>query len=621
MVVDGDGNVGIGTDNPGSYTLDVNGTAHLPSIHRTSFTKELSENFELISGGGSVTLYPMLLEINVTGTNYTDQSEYAGTIDLDIFGQRTNSTYGEDIIKTQLHFTAAWNEQSDAWQRLQFNQEIKAQDINSYKCIDTIPEFRYKYAARKLQIFIQYNAQQYRIQHSFTARVSSDQAFADDIISSAGGTVMGTGTVVAAVQGICYGTGGNVGIGTNNPENPLHVFGVRADSTPTHGVHIFGRSMNVAGGTAGVYAGIEIHQTGGAEIDFGDGSGTNDYKGRISYQNSTNQMLFFTSGTQRCKITTGVPITFTGQHRCVVDGIISSDIMNYEGMIVSSKNNKYIKLNDGVEQGSNAITINESIPLVSLSIKVKDKSCFGVISASEDPDSREETNGSITSIFEKELGDTRVYINSLGEGAIWVTNINGTLESGDYITTSNVVGYGQKQESEFLANYTVAKITMDCDFNPVTQPIQNIKKELGNVNYWVKTTFKTITEEEYSNITEENRRTTTKMVYTNEEGEITQEQYNALESNIQSTYSELTQTIYQKITKKESKTEQEGYELEVRQELVNVLDEHGQMQWEDHPTETEKAYKIRYLDANGVITDEANAVHTAAFVGCTYHCG
>jgi hypothetical protein len=52
----------------------------------------------------------------------------------------------------------------------------------------------------------------------------------------------------------------------------------------------------------------------------------------------------------------------------------------------------------------------------------------------------------------------------------------GPLESGDYITTSNVAGYGQKQESDSLKNYTVAKITMDCDFVPATQPIQIIKK-------------------------------------------------------------------------------------------------------------------------------------------------
>jgi len=228
--------------------------------------------------------------------------------------------------------------------------------------------------------------------------------------------------------------------------------------------------------------------------------------------------------------------------------------------------------------------------VVSLSTKVKDKKCFGVISASEDPETRTEQHGNFVSHQDKESGDTRVYINSVGEGAIWVTNINGPLESGDYITTSNVAGYGQKQDSEFLANYTVAKITMDCDFEPVTQPIQIIRKEMGDVNYWVKTTYENVTEEEYSNLTDENRR--------------------------------IVDDVYQKITKKESKTERGGWELGVRQELVNVLDEHGQIQWEDDPSgATEKAYKIRYLDADGVETDEANAVHTVAFVGCTYHCG
>jgi hypothetical protein len=163
---------------------------------------------------------------------------------------------------------------------------------------------------------------------------------------------------------------------------------------------------------------------------------------------------------------------------------------------------------------------------------------------------------------------------------------------------------------------------MDCDFDPPDIPVQRILKELSNVNYWVKTTYSDVSLEEYSNLAEENRTTTTETVYTNEDDEITTDKYNTLESNVQSTYTELTRIIHQKMSTEEYKTEQEGTTLEVRQELVNVLDEHGQLQWEDDPSgATEKAYKIRYLDASGQQTDEANAVHTAAFVGVTYHCG
>ena len=109
--------------------------------------------------------------------------------------------------------------------------------------------------------------------------------------------------------------------------------------------------------------------------------------------------------------------------------------------------------------------------------------------------------------------------------------------------------------------------------------------------------------------------------YSNDEGNISVAEYSNLESNVQATYSEIETVTYQKIERTESTTEREGWTLEVREELVNVLDEHGQLQWEDHPTETEKAYKIRYLTSDGQITDEANAVHISAFVGCTYHCG
>jgi hypothetical protein len=220
--------------------------------------------------------------------------------------------------------------------------------------------------------------------------------------------------------------------------------------------------------------------------------------------------------------------SFTGQHRCFPDEPVE------KGLIVSAKKNRFVKLN-GFATGQEAITIDESLPIVSLSNVAEDKACFGVVSSIEKPTPKriQITNG-IISDSKKKRGDNRAIVNSVGEGAIWVVNTGGPLESGDYITTSNVAGYGQKQDGAGLMNYTVAKITMDCDFEPMTQPIQIIKKD--------------------------------------EEGE-------------------------------------------------NVLDEHGQLQWEDHPTETEKAYKVRYLTADGTQTEVSNAVHIAAFVGCTYHCG
>ena len=60
-------------------------------------------------------------------------------------------------------------------------------------------------------------------------------------------------------------------------------------------------------------------------------------------------------------------------------------------------------------------------------------------------------------------------INSLGEGAVWISNYSGNLENGDYITSSPIPGIGMKQSDDVLHNYTVAKITMDCNFDDDTK--------------------------------------------------------------------------------------------------------------------------------------------------------
>ena len=284
-------------------------------------------------------------------------------------------------------------------------------------------------------------------------------------------------------------------------------------------------------------------------------------------------------------------LNFTGQHKTYIKDIASNRAEELEGLIVSANTNKYMKMSDGVEVGQNAITVNESLPIVNISNVYRDKKCFGVISTSEDSnDMRGETIGCFTAFIHKEDGDTRVHINSLGEGALWVVNTNGTIESGDYVTTSNIAGYGMKQESECLMNYTVAKSTMDCDFNPLTQKKRCIVKEERDAVAWVLRKYEDVSEEEYNNTPEDKRKI--------------EDDIFKIEREYVSRYD----------------PDNEDYIEETGIFEFSVLDENKQLVWED-TDETELEYKIRYLDANGNITTEENAIHKAAFIGCTYHCG
>ena len=194
------------------------------------------------------------------------------------------------------------------------------------------------------------------------------------------------------------------------------------------------------------------------------------------YQNGTLKGYIEDDGDQLVN-----RMNFTGQHRCFIKDIPFSNT-DYEGRIICADQNIYISMSNTIKKGNQAITQNESLPYVSLSNKTKDKSCFGVISFSEDPNERIDRYGAFSTPYEKEKGDTRVYINSVGEGAIWVSNKNGTLESGDYITTCDLSGYGTKQDDDILHNYTVAKITMDCDFSPRYVPIPSILKDASGEN-------------------------------------------------------------------------------------------------------------------------------------------
>ena len=250
-------------------------------------------------------------------------------------------------------------------------------------------------------------------------------------------------------------------------------------------------------------------------------------------------------------------------------------------------------------------------PIVTLSNVNMDKKWYGVVS-----DKTTDTN------------DYDTLIDTKGDTQIWVTDRGGPLESGDLITTSNIApGFTQKQSDDIVRNYTVAKVTQDCDFTePVQRAIKVPKQELSNVTYyrhdasWYTTLdryekipdFKKTVEEEPIYFREDVNEYTIKRYYQGDTeisrekyntlseddrtvkylNEIDAEKYNTLDAVEKATYSSGTRKLYKVIEYSQSKTQIPQHDEEVIvQELVNVLDENGQIVWEE-TGETEPVYTL-----------------------------
>jgi len=257
----------------------------------------------------------------------------------------------------------------------------------------------------------------------------------------------------------CYFDSANVGIGTTIPLANLAIHG-------TTGVAVSGyKQFYIAHPVSTNYGWYLGNQTQvGTATDL-------DFYFAVNRNGTITEPAFIQDNVALTQM------NFTGQHKCFLKDMSSNEISQYNGLIVSANQNKYIRMSNGIAIGKEAITISESLPIVTITTTSNDKSVMGVISDVEDAERRKEEYGAFVTLFKKEKGDTRAYINSLGEGAIWVSDINGSLESGDYITSSTIPGYGMKQNDDLLHNYTVAKITMNCDFNPATLPKYQVKKD------------------------------------------------------------------------------------------------------------------------------------------------
>ena len=318
-------------------------------------------------------------------------------------------------------------------------------------------------------------------------------------------------------------------------------------------------------------------------------------------------------------------INFTGQHKCM--SVNNLDAPNVYGLIAYSTGN-YMNIDNSVRP-----QMNESLPVCDLCTSDNDPRVFGVIS--DEVDINGENNvyglGAFKTVWYKtNENEERLFMNSVGEGAIWVCNKNGNILNGDYITSCSVKGYGAKQADDILHNYTVAKITCDCDFSLTKTIKQKVK-----VN--IITTTVEVQDVRLVNKTLEE----TKIVYDNN----IQGYIETTVSKIEEQEEKLFETVPLYDSQGNQLTNDKGqprtYERPIMKTITKtkkeiIYDSNNNIQYEDDldtdgNQQMEYKYDTRFLNEDGsLIATEAeyltkkNAgenVYIACFVGCTYHCG
>jgi hypothetical protein len=228
------------------------------------------------------------------------------------------------------------------------------------------------------------------------------------------------------------------------------------------------------------YIGNKVGQTnhGSGNVFFGSETGlaTNPTDGESFYDNKfavyKNNFIGVPSkpliggdfGSGRVGINTINPdglltATLESTTRLIVNGAARASSFNtFTGthMITLSPETKLSDLIPGMIMSStgkvNKLNIIDTIVECQITNKIKDKKVFGIYTNSEYKDNSNEQIH---------------YVAGVGEGQIWVSNINGDIEAGDYVCSSAISGYAQLQDDDLTHNYTIAKITEDIEWNKV----------------------------------------------------------------------------------------------------------------------------------------------------------
>ncbi len=147
---------------------------------------------------------------------------------------------------------------------------------------------------------------------------------------------------------------------------------------------------------------------------------------------------------------------FTGAHEVRFAGDFPENTR--PGLIVSVTGKTLIRRKENGE-----ISLSSTLPTVTLARTPQDRAVFGVlVSQGPLPEGH---------WYKAKEGERFGVVNALGEGRVLVTDVNGPIEPGDYITTSPIPGYGQRQDDDILHSYTLGKAIEKVDWENVTETV------------------------------------------------------------------------------------------------------------------------------------------------------
>lgn len=293
------------------------------------------------------------------------------------------------------------------------------------------------------------------------AAVSGNATAAADA-QNFGGFFTAAGSLGAGVWGEATysGSGTNVSRGVHGKSSGAYAQGVAGESSGQFSYGVYGGSTGSSGravvGVAGAtgdttaYGGHFTSNSGLGRGVYGTATGASG----IAVQGNATQATgkdFYASGA-------GANYTpFTGSHEVRIDGLVPQDLV--PGMVVCVTGECAMRYD---ENGQPALS--STLPTVRLANQPNDKTVFGVfISENPLPDDH---------WYKAQAGERFGLVNALGEGRVWVTDANGPIEAGDYLTTSSIPGYGQRQDDDLLHSFTLGKATESVDWNTVTDTVE-----------------------------------------------------------------------------------------------------------------------------------------------------